>query len=389
MNKQNSFLSPLYSLQALERIIAISTGLIVAFITLTFEEPTGWVSSLNVSKVVVGGLLAIVIGYLLLEFFWDGLSALNHYRKGYFIIAFLATFLLMLLYDLIFVSILTILMVNRATHIYSLPTCLALAILPTLSGGLVNHFVHALPYSMASAILFVLFNLAILVIGFAVLSERREKEKSEKLCHELQATQYLLSEAAKQDERLHISRDLHDQVGHHLTALSLQLEVAINAPPEEAAPHVQRARDISRLLLSDIRATVSDIRSNTKIDIGRAIKNLIQPIDKGRVFISIPDDLSLHSTRTAECLFRSAQESLTNARKHTKSTRIEICICKNEKAYDFTYSDNGGFIGNFNYGNGLIGMKERVEYLGGEMEVITSQGGFGINLTIPSQEIYT
>ena len=384
MSKKNNFLASLYELRTLERMLAICTGLIVAYLTLTFEDPRGWVKTLAVPKYAIAALLAVVTSYLVLEFFWGGLEKLSRYRRHFFAVAFAATYILMLLYELSFVSILTILMVNRATQIFSLPTCLVLAVVPTMSGGLIDHYYHSIPYAIHGAILYVLFNLAILVIGFAVLSERREKERSEKLLRELRATQYLLSEAAKQDERLHISRDLHDQVGHHLTALSLQLEVAINAAPEHALQYVHRARDISRLLLSDIRATITDIRANANIDIERAIESLLQPTDEGRVSLNIQDNLNLQSATLAETLFRCAQESLTNARKHSRATSIEISIFKSHQSFGFCYRDNGGVSEDFVWGNGLTGMKERVENLGGTMAVDFDAHGFNLNIDIPS-----
>lgn len=387
MAKENHFLGALYELRTLERILAICTGVIVAYLTLTFEDPRGWVKTLAVPKYVIVALLAIVTTYLVLEFFWDGLEKLSRYRRHFFALAFAATYTLMLLYELSFVSILTILMVNRATQILSLKTCLFLAVFPTMSGGFIDHYFHSIPYAIHGAILYVLFNLAILVIGFAVLSERREKERSEKLLRELQATQYLLSEAAKQDERLHISRDLHDQVGHHLTALSLQLEVAINADPENALQHVHRARDISRLLLSDIRATITDIRANTNIDIKHAVASLLQPTDEGRVFLKVQDNLNLQSATLAETLFRCAQESLTNARKHSNAKRIEISIVKNHQSFEFFYQDNGGVPEELIWGNGLTGMKERVENIGGTMEVSCDNHGFRLEIHIPSQDL--
>lgn len=387
MIKRPSHLSSIFDLRMLERLLAIATGLIVAYLTLTYENARGWVQTWAVPKPVIASLLATVISYLALEFFWNELAGLSRYRKHFFCLAFSATYVLMLLYELSFVSILTILMVNRATQLFSLPICLSLAVFPTLSGGLVDHFVHHVPYAIHGAILYVLFNLAILVIGFAVLSERREKERSEKLLQELKATQYLLSEAAKQDERLNISRNLHDQVGHHLTALSLQLEVAINAEPEKAQQYVQRARDISRLLLSDIRATVSDIRTNTQIDLKSAIENLVQPAEAERVTVDIQENLNVHSATLAETLFRCAQESLTNARKHSKANRVLLKISKDHKNYYFSYTDNGACKESVDLGNGLKGMQERLESLGGTMEIVAGATGFSLTIAIPGEEL--
>lgn len=373
-------------LKTLELAIAIVTGLLVSYLVLTLDNPTGWVSTLGVPRYVVVSLLFIVIGYLALGLFWPRLVLLSRYRHSLFTIAFLATFTLILLYELAIVSILVILMVSRAAKLYSMKLCLVLAIIPTLSSGIIDHFVHQLPYALASAVLFILFNLAILVISLALTSEQKEKERSEKLLRELQATQYLLSEAAKQGERLHISRELHDQVGHHLTALSLQLEVAINAQPDESRRHVQRARDISRMLLSDIRSTVSDMRFSSRIDLKNAIENLLQPDEEMPVTLKIDEDLTITSATIAETLFRCTQESLTNTRKHSSATEVHIHISQKDGQLILNYRDNGRISNTIRYGNGLTGMRERVDKVGGMMNIDASVNGFYLTVIIPQQE---
>lgn len=373
-------------LKTLELAIAIMTGLLVSYLVVTLDNPTGWVTTLGVPRYVVVSLLFIIIGYLALGLFWPRLVLISRYRHSLFTIAFLATFTLILLYELAIVSILVILMVSRAAKLYSMKLCLALATIPTLSAGLIDHFVHELPYALASAVLFMLFNLAILVISLALTSEQKEKARSEKLLRELQATQYLLSEAAKQGERLHISRELHDQVGHHLTALSLQLEVAINAKPDESRHHVQRARDISRMLLSDIRSTVSDIRSSSRIDLKNAIENLLQPNEGMPVILKIDEDLTITSATIAETLFRCTQESLTNTRKHSNATEVHIDIFQKADQLNLHYRDNGRTTHAIRYGNGLTGMRERIDKVGGTMDISTSASGFSLTVTIPQQE---
>lgn len=373
-------------LKTLELTIAVITGILVSYLVLNLENPTGWVTSLGVPRHVVVSLLFIIIGYLALGLFWPRLVLVSRYRHSFFVIAFLATFALILLYEMAIVAILVILMLSRAAKLYSMKVCLVLATIPTLSAGLVDHFVHELPYALASAVLFMLFNLAILVISLALASEQKEKERSEKLLRELQATQYLLSEAAKQGERLHISRELHDQVGHHLTALSLQLEVAINAKPDESRHHVQRARDISRMLLSDIRSTVSDIRSNSQIDLKNAIENLLQPHEGIPVVLKIDEHLTITSATIAETLFRCTQESLTNARKHSNATQVHIDIYQNAGQLHLEYRDNGRVVSGIECGNGLIGMRERINKVGGTMAINTSVNGFCLSVRIPQQE---
>jgi signal transduction histidine kinase len=88
---------------------------------------------------------------------------------------------------------------------------------------------------------------------------RKEQAAREKLADantELHATRALLAESSRASERLRISRDLHDTLGHHLTALSLQLDVASRVSEGKAADHVRQAHAITRLLLADVRDVV-------------------------------------------------------------------------------------------------------------------------------------
>src|SRR5690606_4718100 len=107
-------------LKTLELAIAIMTGLLVSYLVVTLDNPTGWVTTLGVPRYVVVSLLFVIIGYLALGLFWPRLVLLSRYRHGLFTIAFLATFTLILLYELAIVSILVILMVSRAAKLYSM-----------------------------------------------------------------------------------------------------------------------------------------------------------------------------------------------------------------------------------------------------------------------------
>ena len=77
---------------------------------------------------------------------------------------------------------------------------------------------------------------------------------------ELHATRELLAESSRVAERLRISRDLHDTLGHHLTALSIQLDIATRRSEGAAAEHIREAHAITRLLLSDVRDVVGQLR---------------------------------------------------------------------------------------------------------------------------------
>jgi signal transduction histidine kinase len=103
--------------------------------------------------------------------------------------------------------------------------------------------------AVATADVFAGFQVFALVTASLTARERRAREALARANTELLATRALLVESSRVAERLRISRDLHDTLGHHLTALSLQLDVASRLTDGKAADHVQRAHAITRLLL--------------------------------------------------------------------------------------------------------------------------------------------
>src|SRR4030095_15871945 len=105
-------------------------------------------------------------------------------------------------------------------------------------------------------------------------SEAAARDELATVNRELLSTRALLAESSRVEERLRISRDLHDTLGHHLTALSLQLDVASRLTEGKAADHVRQAHAIAKLLLSDVRNVVSELRGSARVDITQAIRSL-------------------------------------------------------------------------------------------------------------------
>jgi signal transduction histidine kinase len=234
---------------------------------------------------------------------------------------------------------------------------------------------------------------AIAAIGFQVfaasssmlaISEGRARNDFARANAELTATRELLAENSRTSERLRISRDLHDTLGHHLTALSLQLDVAARLAEGNAAEHVRQAHAVTRLLLSDVRDVVSSLRESSRLNLAAAIKALtIQP-GEARIHLTLPETLAVEDTARAETLLRAVQEVLTNTARHSCARNLWIQLEARDGGIMLHTRDDGRGTNVLTLGNGLRGMHERFQEHGGRVEVNSSAGGgFDVQAFLP------
>ena len=142
---------------------------------------------------------------------------------------------------------------------------------------------------------------------------------------ELLGTRALLAESSRVEERLRISRDLHDTLGHHLTALSLQLDVAARLSEGKPADHIRQAHAITRLLLSDVRDVVSRLRETSHSTSRRPFVRRSAGHDEGiAIHLDLPDALSVDDTSRAETLLRCVQEIITNTARHAQARNLPL-----------------------------------------------------------------
>lgn len=220
--------------------------------------------------------------------------------------------------------------------------------------------------------------------------ERRERAAREELARvnaELRSTREQLAEASRLAERLRISRDLHDALGHHLTALSIQLDVAGRRIEGPAANHVREAHAIARLLLSDVRSVVSQLRENRPVDLAAIIRPLVANGDAPRVHLDMPETLPVDDAARANAWHRCVQEILTNATRHAHARHVWIRLAPLDGGIDLHAHDDGIGATALTLGHGLSGMRERIEELGGTIDFITSpERGFEVRAFIPNKE---
>ena len=222
----------------------------------------------------------------------------------------------------------------------------------------------------ASTVLFQVF--AVLMVATS-LRERRLREELAETNEELAQAQGRLAESSRVAERLRISRDLHDLVGHQLSALALNLEVASHLATGPAGVSVAQSRTIAKDLLHDVRQVVGQLRE-ARAELRDALQDMADAVPSPQVHLDLPDDLTALGAESAEAVLRCVQEIITNAMRHADADHLWIAIACAGGEIVLSARDDGHGALVVSPGNGLVGMKERLTGLGGGL---TWDGGAG------------
>ena len=216
------------------------------------------------------------------------------------------------------------------------------------------------------------------------MQEQHQKEQYRLTNIQLINTRAQLQEASRNDERLRILREFHDVLGHHLTALNLHLEVALNTTDNQSS--IQQARDISKYALRDVRRIISEQRPKVEIDLAQAIDDELNTIPDVDIVVAMSPTKIRISVEQGECIVRCIQESVTNALKHADAKRIHISIVRDSKSYAVSIT-NPAETKAYECGNGIQGMRERVEKLNGNLNTeFNSNGEFCVSFILPIKE---
>lgn len=234
---------------------------------------------------------------------------------------------------------------------------------------------------LASMGLYAFLRVGTALSSATLLREQRMRRDLAASHVELQATNVLLADSSRAAERLRISRDLHDSIGHHLTVLSLELEAARHSDDLAARAHVERASDVARQVLGDLRTTVGDLRDESS-RLSETMRGVVTDVPGLDIELDIDDDLELgDAAQTA--LVRALQEVVTNSLRHGEAALLQISIRADGGATVFESRDNGRGSGRIQPGNGLRGLIERFDALGGTVELDGSDG-FSVTGRIPA-----
>ncbi|MEE4161485.1 MAG: histidine kinase [Woeseiaceae bacterium] len=237
--------------------------------------------------------------------------------------------------------------------------------------------------AVITAVLYGTFHLFALLTARNAREAAEARDRAEFLNRELIASQHLLSEASRQSERTRIARDLHDLLGHHLTALSINLQIAERLADGEAAAKIAESRALARLLLSDVRDAVSTLRDERAVDFERAVRLLVDKVPQLEIELDIEPGLTIDEFEVAEGLLRCVQEALTNTLRHSGASRSWIRVWQGEDGVHLDIRDDGSRGKRVVEGNGLRGMRERLERLRGSLDLDTVDDALRLRVMIP------
>jgi len=234
-------------------------------------------------------------------------------------------------------------------------------------------------------------NLAAVVIQNSWLFE--EVRKSNRQLHAL--SQRMIQ--AQEQERLHLSRELHDESGQLLAALMVQLGLLEREAEQEepVSKRISELKDTISELQDNLHQLAVDLRPASLDHLGlvtaleQYVNEFSQQYDIQVEFEAVGLQKERLPNDVETALFRIVQESLTNVILHAQATHVDVVISKRSGHVAATIEDNGvGFMPTaptYEEHLGLFGMRERVEMLGGRFTIESSPGkGTTVNVEVPS-----
>jgi len=296
----------------------------------------------------------------------------EHYLLAPLFVASVATYLLATDYAFSAVPMVVV----AATAAFVLPLWAALSLVAAQTVALVvaaRWSGGGAGIGWASAVMYAVFQVFAVLMAATSLRERRLHEELAETNEELAQAQGRLAESSRVAERLRISRDLHDLVGHQLSALAVNLEVASHLATGPAGESVAQSRTIAKDLLHDVRQVVGQLRE-ARAELRDALQDMADAVPSPQVHLDLPDDLTYLGTESATAVLRCVQEIITNAMRHADADHLWIAIACVGGEIVLTARDDGHGALVVSPGNGLVGMKERVTGLGGGL---TWEGGAG------------
>ncbi|MEJ5261858.1 MAG: histidine kinase, partial [Ignavibacterium sp.] len=199
------------------------------------------------------------------------------------------------------------------------------------------------------------------------------------------------------DEKLRISRELHDNIGSQLTFIISSLDnVLYKESISDSKNSINAIREFGRNALSDLRNTIWAMKQQhgtfdgLYLKVNELVSRLNESLNDLKIEITneVRSDFLLTSTQMLN-LYRVIQEAIQNAIKHSGASFIKINFISNDSQLGFIITDNGkGFnLNENNFGNGIINMKKRCSDIGGELLIESDNSGTKISCFVKISQV--
>lgn len=218
--------------------------------------------------------------------------------------------------------------------------------------------------------------ISVILLPFSIFNKNERGQLEEKL----EDANKRISDLVKIEERQRIARDLHDTLGQKLSLIGLKSDLArklIYKDPEQARDELKDVQQTARTALNEVRKMVAEMRG---IRVREELIHVKQILKAAEIkFIGNDEDFNVSnvSLLSENILSMCLKEAVTNVVKHSKATVCSITINQTEKELIAEVSDDGvGKITDedFNKGSGLLGMRERLEFVNGTLEIFSDEG---------------
>ena len=219
---------------------------------------------------------------------------------------------------------------------------------------------------------------------------RKTNEDLQNANNQLEEYAKITETMAKTQERNRLAREIHDTLGHTLTGIAVGLDACITTielAPQETKAHLERISDVARHGLLDIRRSVNELKPDAleRLGLETAITKMITDM-KSVTDMEIFFDCKIKPLKFDEdeegAIYRVIQESITNAMRHGKASRVRIKMEKEEDMVLLTIQDNGIGCGEIKNGFGTKHIMERIGMLNGTVQ-FKSENGFSVIARIP------
>jgi signal transduction histidine kinase len=233
----------------------------------------------------------------------------------------------------------------------------------------------------------------VFIIAFTELAQRERQARQQLQQANQQLAEYAtqVEQLATMRERNRLAREVHDTLGHYLTVINVQLEVVaklIDSNPARAKEAAVKAKELASEGLSEVRRSVSALRPSPLEDkpLPDAIRGLIETSRDAGLMVTFEQSGAARalSSEMETVLYRAAQESLTNIRKHAHASAANVCLTYQADIVNLRVRDNGIGRKDDEDNVGLSALRERVASLNGTVLAENHlEGGFVLEVTLP------